>query len=86
MDLGTVVLLLLSALFIVFVMRVGVALLASFSRSVPEPPPAGELRRVRLNYRCEVCGAEMRMTLANDEVPDPPRHCMEEMELQAVEE
>jgi hypothetical protein len=28
-----------------------------------------------------VCGTEVRMTMANDEVPDPPRHCMDEMEL-----
>ena len=83
---GTVVVYVASILFVIVVMRVGVALLASFSRSVPEPPPAGELRRVRLHYRCGVCGAEMRMTLANDEVPEAPRHCMEEMDLQSVDE
>jgi hypothetical protein len=30
-----------------------------------------------------VCGTEVRMTMANDEVPDAPRHCMEEMDLVA---
>ena len=34
-------------------------------------------------YRCDICGAELRMTLANDEQPEPPRHCMEEMVLLA---
>jgi hypothetical protein len=28
-----------------------------------------------------VCGMEMRVMLAPDEDPEPPRHCMEEMDL-----
>ena len=47
----------------------------------PEPPPPGELRKVRLIYRCSICGTEVRMTAANDEMPDPPRHCQEDMDL-----
>ena len=46
-----------------------------------EPQQRVELRKVKLVYRCAVCGTEVRMTMANDEVPDPPRHCMDEMEL-----
>lgn len=64
--------------------RLGFAIVGAFARPVPEPPPAGELRRVRLSYRCAECGTELRMTLANDEVPEPPRHCTEPMELTAT--
>jgi hypothetical protein len=63
--------------------RLGAAVLGSFARPVPEPPPAGELRKVRITYRCSICGTEVRMTAANDEVPDPPRHCQEDMDLVA---
>ena len=65
------------------IMRVGYRMLAGFGTPVPEPPPAGELRKVRLMYRCSICGTEVRMTAANDEVPDPPRHCQEDMDLVA---
>jgi DNA-directed RNA polymerase subunit RPC12/RpoP len=41
------------------------------------------MRKVNLRYRCTLCGAEMRMTLAADEDPDPPRHCQEEMSVVA---
>jgi hypothetical protein len=63
--------------------KVGRAMLGGLVRPIPEPPPPGELRRVKLLYRCAVCGTEVRMTVANDETPDPPRHCMDEMELVA---
>jgi DNA replicative helicase MCM subunit Mcm2 (Cdc46/Mcm family) len=36
---------------------------------------------VRFSFRCSICGTEVRMTQANDEVPEPPRHCMEDMDL-----
>jgi hypothetical protein len=63
--------------------RVGFMMIGSFARPVPPPPPPGELRRVRMRYRCSLCGTEVRMTFANDEIPEPPRHCMEDMELMA---
>jgi len=63
--------------------RIGFGLIGSFARPVPEPPPPGELRRVKLQFRCSLCGTEVRMTVANDEMPDPPRHCMEDMEFVA---
>lgn len=62
---------------------VGWAALGSFARPIPAPPPPGELRRVRLHYRCSNCGAEMRMTAAADDDPEPPRHCLEDMDLVA---
>ncbi|MEL6981479.1 MAG: hypothetical protein AAFO29_03550 [Actinomycetota bacterium] len=74
----------LAAMFLLF--RLGFTIVGAFARPVPEPPPPGELRRVRLLYRCAECGTELRMTLANDEVPDAPRHCTEPMELTATAE
>lgn len=65
----------------VIIFRVGAAMIRSMSSTPPEPPPPGELRKVKLIYRCSLCGAELRMTKANDEVPEAPRHCMEDMEL-----
>lgn len=73
----------LALAFALIVMRIGVAVLGGFTRPVPEPPPPGELRKVKLIYRCSVCGTEVRMTAAVDEDPDPPRHCMDEMDLMA---
>jgi len=63
------------------IFRVGFAILGSFARPVPAAPPAGELRRVKIGFRCSICGTEVRMTTANDEIPEPPRHCLEDMEL-----
>lgn len=68
------------------IFRIGLAMLRMLATPPPDPPPPGELRKVKLTYRCAVCGAELRMTLANDEVPEPPRHCMEEMEPVATPE
>ena len=62
-------------------LRVGATVLGSFARPVPAPPDPGELRKVRLTYRCSICATEVRMTMANDEVPEPPRHCLEDMDL-----
>ena len=62
---------------------IGMAMLRGIAKPIPEPPPAGELRKVKLNYRCSICGAEVRMTVAPDEDPDAPRHCQDEMDLVA---
>lgn len=61
--------------------KVGFALLGGLATPVPEPPPPGELRKVKLMFRCSICGTEVRMTAANDEMPEPPRHCQEDMDL-----
>jgi hypothetical protein len=63
------------------ILRVGLAMLRGLARPLPEPPPPGELRKVKMVYRCSLCGTEVRMTMANDQQPEPPRHCMEDMEL-----
>lgn len=65
------------------IFRLGLAMLRGLARPTPEPPPAGELRRVKIAYRCSICGAEVRMTVAPDEDPQPPRHCLEDMDLVA---
>ncbi|HUR48832.1 MAG TPA: hypothetical protein VMY88_04770 [Acidimicrobiales bacterium] len=65
----------------IFLVRAGMFVLRSLATPIPEPPPPGELRRVNLRYRCALCGTEARLTLASDQIPEPPRHCMEEMEL-----
>jgi hypothetical protein len=63
------------------ILRMGVVMLGGLARPVPAPLPSGELRKVRLLYRCSVCGTEVRMTAAPDEDPEPPRHCLEDMDL-----
>ena len=75
--------LVLSILLFVVVLRVGMAILRGLAQPLPPPPPPGELRRVNLRYRCPICGVELRMTAAPDEDPEPPRHCLEDMELMA---
>jgi hypothetical protein len=77
---------LLAAFFAALALRIGFFVIRNFANPLPPPPPPGELRRVRLTYRCSVCGAEVRMTAATNEDPEPPRHCMEEMELQNPED
>jgi hypothetical protein len=74
---------LLIALVIAFViLRLGLFILRAIARP-PEPPKAGELRKVNLRYRCSICGAEVKMVQASEELPEPPRHCMEDMDLVA---
>lgn len=68
-------------LIFVVVMKSGIWMLRMVASKPPPPPPPGELRRIDARYRCAVCGMEMKVMLAPDELPDPPRHCMEEMEL-----
>lgn len=63
------------------VLRLGLALLRNLARPLPEPPDPGILRKVKIEYRCAICGSEVRMTVAPDEDPEPPRHCQDEMDL-----
>ena len=81
--LGPVIGILVALLIAAVIIRIGVALLRGLGTPLPPPPPAGEMRRVNLRYRCSICGAELKMTLATEELPDPPRHCQEDMDLVA---
>jgi len=67
------------ALFLV-IMRVGLFVLRAIAHP-PPPPKEGELRTVNLRYRCVVCGAEVKMTKAGEDLPEAPRHCLEDMQL-----
>ena len=71
----------IAALVAVLLLRTGARMLGGFARPIPEPPDPGELRKVRLTYQCPICSTTVRMTMANDEMPEPPRHCMEDMDL-----
>jgi len=66
-----------------FLWKTGIGMLRSMTSPLPPPPPAGEMRRINVKYRCGICGLELKMTLAPDEDPPPPRHCLEDMDLVA---
>ncbi len=81
--LGTALKALAAALGGLAILWVGILMLRVLAQPQPEPPPPGELRKVRITYRCSLCGTEVRMTVAPMEDPDPPRHCGEEMSVMA---
>jgi hypothetical protein len=66
----------------VVILSLGLLVIRALSTPVPEPEE-GELRRVNLKYRCTVCGAEVKMTKAGEDLPEAPRHCLSDMELVA---
>ena len=63
--------------------KTGIGMLRSFTTALPPPPPTGEMRKINVRYRCTVCGLELKMLLAPDEDPPPPRHCLEDMTVVA---
>ena len=65
------------------VWRFGFGMLKSMTSTLPPPPPTGEMRRINVRYRCGVCGVELRMVMAPDQDPPPPRHCLEDMDFVA---
>ena len=75
----------LAALAAYVILRIGLAMLGAFARPMAPPPPEGEMRRVKLHYRCGICGLELRVERATEELPPPPRHCQEDMDLVARE-
>ncbi len=80
---GTILSILLAVVVAYGLFRVGISVMRTLSTPLPEPPPPGELRRVKISYRCSICGSEVRMTVATEEEPEPPRHCMAEMDVVA---
>jgi len=80
---GTLFRIVIAVAVAVLIIKVGLTILRGLAQPIPEPPPAGELRKVKIMYRCSLCGAEVRMTVAPEEDPQPPRHCQEDMELVA---
>ena len=77
------VLIALGAGYLIF--KIGYAMTRGIAMPIPHPPPDGELRRVNLRFRCPSCGTEIRMMKTDVVDPVPPRHCMDEMELVAVD-
>jgi len=80
---GTIVWVLVGVVIMVVVWRSGIGMLRGMTSSLPPPPPAGEMRRINVRYRCSICGVELRMVMAPDQDPPAPRHCLEDMELVA---
>lgn len=81
--LGTTIWLAVGLVMMVFIWRTGTALLRSMTNPLPPPPPPGEMRKINVRYQCAVCGLEIKLLLAPDEDPPPPRHCLEDMLLVA---
>jgi hypothetical protein len=82
-TLGRIIWLFFGLLLMVGIWKIGLGLLKGMSSLLPPPPPSGEMRKIDVRYRCTVCGVEIRMTMAPDEDPPPPKHCMEEMVVMA---
>jgi hypothetical protein len=64
-----------------YIWKFGFGMLRSMTSSIPPPPPSGEMRKINVRYRCSVCGVELRVVMAPDEEPPPPKHCLEEMDV-----
>ena len=45
----------------------------------PEEPDPDQVKEIAVDYRCIVCGMRLTITHAQDEHPEPPRHCREDM-------
>jgi hypothetical protein len=69
----------------VVIIRLGLFMLRALASPAPAPDE-GELRPVNLKYECVVCGAQVRMTKAGEDLPPPPRHCLEDMQLMSAVE
>jgi hypothetical protein len=80
---GTIIWFLVGVVMFLGIWRFGFGMLRSMTAPLPPPPPSGEMRRINVRYRCSLCGVELRMVMAPDEDPPPPRHCLEDMDLVA---
>ena len=80
-DFGTIVWVLIGLVILRITWKAGFGMLRAMTSTLPPPPPSGEMRRINVRYRCSVCGTELRLTMAPDEDPPPPKHCMEDMDV-----
>ncbi len=74
----------LGALVVYVVLRLGFGALRMLSSAPPEreKAPVADVEPYDVRYRCEICGAEVRLTLMpDDEGFEAPRHCREDMVL-----
>lgn len=78
---GTIVWVAVGLIFMRLIWKFGFGMLRSMTNSLPPPPPSGEMRKINVRYRCSVCGVELRVVMAPDEDPPPPRHCLEDMDI-----
>lgn len=78
---GTIVWVAVGLIFMRLIWKFGFGMLRSMTNSLPPPPPSGEMRKINVRYRCSVCGVELRVVMAPDEEPPPPRHCLEDMDI-----
>lgn len=83
MSVGSVLWVLAGLLMTVVVWKAGTGMLRALSRPPVDPPEPGELRKVNVRYRCEICGVELKLTMAPDDDPPPPKHCLEDMTVVA---
>jgi hypothetical protein len=60
---------------------IGASMLRKFKVAPPPEPDPDDIKPVNLRFRCAVCGAEVTMTAAQGDDPEPPRHCREDMVL-----
>ena len=74
---GTIIRVLIAVGAAMIIIRLGIGLLRGFVRPAPAPPPPGELRSVRIMFRCSICGTEVLLLRKGSEAP--PRHCGEAM-------
>jgi hypothetical protein len=80
---GSVIWVVLGLALMVVIWRAGMAMLHALSAPPVSPPEPGEMRKVNVRYRCDVCGVELKLTMAPDDDPPPPKHCLEDMSVVA---
>ena len=82
-SVGSVVWVLTGIVLGVVLWKTGTGMLRALSRPPVPPAEPGELRKVNMRFRCDVCGVELKWTMAPDDDPPPPRHCLEDMTVVA---
>jgi len=46
----------------------------------PEDPDPDQVKEIAVDYRCVVCGMRLTITHAQQDNPEAPRHCREDMD------